>query len=103
MTSNSPGGTARYPRRKFTPVVGRLLDDTDIRQIEAQDRYETARTRDRLATWIFLALLAALGVAAIYGFRTDSFTPLERVWNIGGPLMGLVIGFYFNRNRRDSG
>lgn len=103
MTSNSPDGAAGYPRRKFTPAIGRRIDEADIRQIDARDRYETSRTRDRLAYAILATLLAALTTTAIHGFRTDNFAPLGQVWAIGGPFAGGIVAYYFNRNRRDSG
>jgi hypothetical protein len=90
-------------RSKFVPAIGRSLDEADVRQIEARDRFETGRTRDRLAYIAVAALFVALATAALYGLRTDSFAPLEHIWSIGGPFAGAIAAFYFNRNRRDSG
>ena len=89
--------------RKFVPAVGRDLDDADVRQIEARDQYETARTRDRLAYLAIAVLLVSLAGAALQGFWSSSFSPLEHIWSIGGPFAGAIVGFYFNRNRRDRG
>ena len=101
--SPSPKGTKEPSPRKYVPAIGRRIDEDDVRQIDAQDRYETSRTRDRLAYLILATLLVALAAAAIYGIRTDSFAPLGQVWAIGGPFAGGIVAYYFNRNRRDSG
>ena len=101
--SPSPQGTKEPSRRRYVPAIGRRIDEPDVRQIDAQDRYETSRTRDRLAYVILATLLAALTTAAIHGFRTDNFAPLGQVWAIGGPFAGGIVAYYFNRNRRDSG
>jgi hypothetical protein len=87
--------------KPFRPALGR--DFTGLTDIAARDKYETSRTRDRIA-YIFLGtLICALAIATIYGFMTDSFRALEHVWSVAGPFAGAIAAFYFHRERRDSG
>jgi hypothetical protein len=43
-----------------------------------------------------------MAVAAGYGFYSGNFGTIKNVWTVVGPIIGIVIGYYFHRGRKDS-
>ncbi len=86
------------PRGKFHPAHGREFDIS----LDDLVRYQTSRTRDRLAYLILAGAAGATAIAALAGFSTGSFTGVQNVWAATGPIIGAVLGYYFHRTHKDS-
>ncbi len=84
---------------KYTPLHGREFD-ISLRDL---DHYKTSRTRDNVAYVLLGSALAAMLMAAAYGFHVGYFGALKDVWSAAGPFIGGVAGYYFHRSRKDSG
>jgi hypothetical protein len=102
MTESRQGetGARRYAlpvrlRKNYRPAAGR---DLTIDEIEASDRYETARTRDHIAKLILWGGAAALSAAVGVSVVGRSFAPLGAVWAVIGPFAGGIVTYYFYRD-----
>jgi len=84
-------------RNKRIPAHGREVEIV----LRAIDDYRTSRTRDHVAYFILGAVSVALILATSYGFYSENFSGLEKVWD-AGPFAGGLLGYYF-RVRKDSG
>jgi uncharacterized membrane protein YoaK (UPF0700 family) len=84
---------------KYRSAPGR---DFDVSLAELAD-YHTSRTRDRIAYITLISALAATGIAGLYGLGTGNFSGLNAVWVAAGPIVGIVIGYYFHRGRKEPG
>jgi hypothetical protein len=71
--------------------------------VRVMDEYETSRTRDRIAYFVLACGSVAMIAAAGYGFYSGDFGALKDVWTVAGPIIGVVVGYYFHRGRKDSG
>ncbi len=93
-------GARRYAwpmkrRKSYRPAAGR---DLTIDEIEASDRYETARTRDHIAKLILWGGTVALTAAVAVSVMGRSFAPLGAVWAVVGPFAGGIVTYYFYRD-----
>jgi hypothetical protein len=75
-------------KKSYRPAAGR---DLTIDEIEASDRYETARTRDHIAKLILWGGTVALSAAVAVSVMGRSFAPLGAVWAVVGPFAGGIV------------
>ena len=87
-------------RAKFQPAIGRDFDNI-VSVVQVLDQYRTSRTKDRVAYLVLGCGVGAVGLAAVYGMITGSFSGLRDVWGAVGPIVGGVIGYYFHRSRKE--
>jgi hypothetical protein len=85
-------------KTKFTPAHGR---DFAI-AVRVVDEYETSRTRDRIAYIVLGCGALSMAVAAGYGFYSEDFGAIKNIWTVAGPIIGIVIGYYFHRGGKAS-
>ncbi len=97
LKSTSDPRKAKIP--KYTPAHGR---DYEI-VMRAADDYRTSRTRDRISYVILFFALCSIATAAGYGIYSGNFNAVKDVWAVAGPIVGAIVGFYFQRGRNESG
>ncbi len=71
--------------------------------VRVVNEYETSRARDKIAISIVGFSCMAMAMAAGYGFYSGNFGGLLGVWTVAGPFIGMFIGYYFHRGRKDGG
>ena len=98
-TPNRKTASGKASKNKYTPAHGR---DFAI-AVRVVDEYETSRTRDRIAYFVLACGALSMALAAGYGFYTGNFGTMNDVWTVAGPIIGVVIGYYFHRGRKDAG
>lgn len=101
-TPETEAGSA-VGKKSFRPVHGRELGEIDVREIEAKDKYETARTRDRIAYVFLTGMFLSLLIAAVHGLFEGSFATLKDVWAVVGPFAAGIATYYFYRGPKGSG
>jgi hypothetical protein len=71
--------------------------------VRVVDEYETSRTRDKIAWFVLGCGSLAMALAAADGFYSGNFGTMKDVWTVTGPIIGIVVGYYFHRGRKASG
>lgn len=80
--------------KPFQPAPG-----SDFGKVEEVD----AGTRGFLARFIFYNSTLALGIAAGYSLIYHIYAVLLAVWAVVGPIIGVVVAYYFGPTRNDTG
>jgi hypothetical protein len=83
---------------KFKVNIGRKFPVNRVE--EEKRRYLEELTRSRIAIpLVWASILALLGAAALTAYDRD-FSPLLATWGVVGPILGLIIGHYFQGARK---
>ncbi len=94
----TPGERGRIgASAKYRPAPGRVLE---VSLADLAD-YHTSRTRNRIAYITLVSALAATGLSGVYGLATGNFSGLNAVWVAAGPIVGIIMGYYFHRGRKE--
>jgi len=79
-----------------TEVIG-----TDLVESVAKVAENEAKSRVRLllVNIIFLFAAVSMAVATYIGLNDGTFNEVATVWSYAGPIVGLVLGYYFSESR----
>ena len=97
--TNPKAVSRKASKNKYTSAHGRDFEMA----VRVVDEYETSRTRDKIAYFVLGCGSLAMALAAGYGFYSGNFGAMKDVWTVAGPIIGVVVGYYFHRGRKASG
>lgn len=92
---------------KYKVSIGKpfAVDGVEIEDVDAVERLAAiderralARDQGRLTYGVLGAMVVAVCLASVVGWRDGSYNELNTVWNAGGVWVGLVLGRYFKKD-----
>ena len=78
-----------------TEVIGTDLVESVAKVAENEAK---SRVRQLLVNVIFLFAAVSMAVATFIGLNDGTFNEVATVWSYAGPIVGLVLGYYFTES-----